>query len=40
MLEHFFSKIVKKIGFFPIKDMQTLPLSFDPVFMNDGECAV
>ena len=28
------------IGFFPIKDMQTLPLSFDPVFMNDGECAV
>ena len=27
-------------GYFPIKDMQTLPLSFDPVFMDDGECAV
>ena len=28
------------MGFFPTKDMQTPPpLSFDPIFMDDAECA-
>ena len=26
-------------NFFPKKDMQTLPLSFDLVFMDDAQCA-
>ena len=41
MLEHFFENR-KKIGLIPIKDMHTppSPLSFDLVFMDDGECAV
>ena len=29
-----------KNGFFPIKDMQTPPLTFDQPFMDDDECAV
>ena len=27
-------------GVFPLKDMQTLPLCFDPIFIDDGECAI
>ena len=31
---------LKLFGIFPTKDMQTLhPLSFDPVFMDDAQCA-
>ena len=33
-------KYSAKFWFFPSKDTQTPPLSFDPVFMNDGECTI
>ena len=29
-----------KVEYFPIKDMQTPPLTFDQPFMDDGECGV
>ena len=31
--------IWEKTGFFPTKYMQTPPISFDPVFMDDAKCA-
>ena len=38
-LANFFLSEFKNIGFFPIKDMQTPPLSFGPAFMDDGKYA-
>ena len=35
-----FIYLVSDLGSVQIKDMQTPPLSFDPAFMNDGECVI
>ena len=39
LIDHSFQNI-QHLGIFPIKDMQTPPLTFDQPFMDDGECAV
>ena len=42
MLEHYFENRKKKLGFSLLRICTSPPppLSFDPVFMDDGECAV
>ena len=34
-----FPREITHLGYFPTNDLQTSPLSFDPVFMDDAQCA-